>query len=147
MLEETQKHWIRRPGTERWDMQELSSQQSLLVFNWAQEQNLFASWIPTYSFYDKAILLGGATPRMQARLDHLIFLWNKGICFNEVVWQRTTIPEELKKIPTTFIVTSIKGDKRPNTKDTLISWLESKPYTLLFISNQQETRLNVCLSV
>ncbi len=48
IVAETQKQWLRKPNQERWEMAELSSDQSLFVLNWAAEQGLFAPWKPFY---------------------------------------------------------------------------------------------------
>ena len=86
LIKETQKRWLRSPGQERWEMAELSPEQKAFVLNWATEQGFFAPWRPLYPTYDKALILGATTCRMQMRLDYLKQLWEEGIRFNEVVW-------------------------------------------------------------
>src|SRR3990167_9901242 len=75
---ETQKRWLRRPNQERWEIAELSLDQRLFVLNWATDQGLFAPWKPASKGYDKALILGATTSRMQIRLDYLKQLWNEG---------------------------------------------------------------------
>ncbi len=179
-IEEMQKSWLRKPGQERWEMQELSPKQKEYVLNWAINQKLFSAWKPKLSHYDKAIILGATTCRMQMRLNYLKQLWNKGVRFDEIIWltgdrpldaridtlierckneseaahiiwQGADIPKEMRDLPTTFLATPM-GDKRPNTKDTLITWLKTDPgsCTALFISDQpfcgyQFATINSCL--
>lgn len=131
-IAETQKQWLRQPGQERWDLTELSPEQKQFVLSWAKEQGLFAPWKPTCKQYDKALILGATTPRMQMRLNHLKQLWIEGVRFNAVVWltgerpldqrvdnltgrcrneseaahllwEETQLPDEMRNLPVTFI--------------------------------------------
>jgi hypothetical protein len=86
LVVETQKRWLRKPNQERWEIAELSPDQRLFVLNWATEQGLFAPWKPLCETYDKALILGATTSRMQMRLDYLKQLWNEGTRFSEIVW-------------------------------------------------------------
>ena len=86
IIEETQKRWLRKPGQERWDLDEIMAEQRVFVLNWAKENGFFAAWKPSCQVYDKALILGATTSRMQMRLDYLKQLWSQGIRFNEIVW-------------------------------------------------------------
>ncbi len=86
IISETQKRWLRKTNQERWEIAELSPDQRLFVLNWATDQGLFAPWKPASQTYDKALILGATTSRMQMRLDYLKQLWNEGTRFNEIVW-------------------------------------------------------------
>lgn len=137
LLVETQKQWLRKPNQERWEVAELSLDQKVLVLNWAKEQGFFASWKPATQNYDKVIILGATTSRMQMRLDYLCQLWNEGTRFNEIVWltgdrpldkrvddlstecttesraahllwERALLPEEIKSLPVLFVATPLK---------------------------------------
>ena len=134
---ETQKHWLRKPGQERWEIAELSPDQRSFVLNWATEQGLFAPWRPVSKSYDKALILGATTSRMQMRLDYLRQLWNEGTRFNEIVWltgdrpldkrvdeltdrcsnesdaahilwKETLLPEEMRSLPVVFVAVPMK---------------------------------------
>ncbi|MGB7977828.1 MAG: hypothetical protein WCF19_01550 [Chlamydiales bacterium] len=137
LVVETQKHWLRKPYQERWDIAELSSDQRLFVLKWATEQGLFAPWKPVSETYDKALILGATTSRMQMRLDYLEQLWNEGTRFNEIVWltgdrpldprvdeltdrcrneseaahilwEETDLPEEMRSLPVVFVAVPMK---------------------------------------
>jgi hypothetical protein len=139
IVAETQKQWLRKPNQERWEMAELSLEQRLFVLNWAAEQGLFDAWRPAYNTYDKALILGAATPRMQMRLDYLKQLWNEGIRFSKVVWltgdrpldkrvddltdrcsneseaarvlwEEADLPEEMRLLPVVFVAVPMKGE-------------------------------------
>ena len=86
IIVETQKHWLRKPGQERWEMSELTADQKLFVLNWAAKNGLFSPWKPLEKTYDKALILGATTSRMQMRLDYLKQLWDEGIRFDKIVW-------------------------------------------------------------
>ena len=182
---EIQKRWLRKAGQERWEIAELPIDQRLFVLNWATEQGLFASWKPLCKTYDKALILGATTSRMQMRLDYLKQLWDEGTRFSEIVWltgerlldtqvdnltdrcrteseaahilwEETALPHEMRSLPVIFIAAPMKSDgvslKRPNTQDTIVSWLTTapQPCKVLFVSNQpfcgyQFAVVNACL--
>src|SRR5438132_3704093 len=58
LIAETQKHWLRKSGQERWEQTELSSEQRELVLHWAHAQGLFSTWEPSCKTYDTALILG-----------------------------------------------------------------------------------------
>jgi hypothetical protein len=139
LILETQKQWLRKPGQERWEIEELSPSQKLYVLDWATNQGLFEAWKPLYQSYDKALILGTTTSRMQMRLDFLKALWNEGIRFQEIVWltgdrpldnrvdnltdrckneseaahilwEETELPAEMRICPVTFIAVPMKQE-------------------------------------
>lgn len=167
IVAETQKHWLRKPGQERWEQAELSPEQRQFVLKWATEQGLYAAWKPSLQTYDKALILGATTSRMQGRLNDLAQLWNDGIRFHEIVWltgdrpldarvdaltdrcqneseaarmiwEESSLPAEMRALPVVFVAVPMNGQKRPNTEDTIIAWLNksSEPCTALFVSDQ-----------
>jgi hypothetical protein len=134
---ETQKRWLRKPNQERWEIAEISPDQRLFVLNWATEQGLFAPWKPALKEYDKALILGATTSRMQMRLDYLKQLWDEGTRFNEIVWltgdrpldkrvdgltnrcsneseaahilrEEASLPEEMRSLPVVFVAVPMK---------------------------------------
>lgn len=167
LIAETQKQWLRKARQERWEMTELSPDQRLFVLNWAQEQHLFDPWLPATTQYDSALILGASTHCMKKRLNYLKQLWEQGIRFNQIVWltgdrpldnridsltdrcsteseaahilyEEASLPREMHALPVLFIAVPMKGSGRPNTADTLIAWLNTKPttQTALFVSDQ-----------
>ena len=168
LIEETQRHWLRKPGQERWEMEELSQNQKDFVLRWCENQGLFSEWRPLEKNYDKALILGATTSTMQKRLGFLKQLWEEGTRFQEIVWltgdrpldpriedltdrcateseaarilwEEADLPNDMRNISVLFVATPMKsGGKRPNTEDTLVSWLKTspRPSKTLFISNQ-----------
>ncbi len=139
IIAETQRLWLRKAGQERWEMAELSSDQRLFVLDWAIAQGLFSSWKPGCKAYDKALILGATTSRMQMRLDYLKQLWDEGIRFDQIVWltgdrpldqrvdgltdrckseseaayviwEETNLPEEMKRLPVVFIAVPMQKE-------------------------------------
>jgi len=139
IIEETQKHWLRKPGQERWEVSEINPDQRFFVLNWAQEQGIFDDWQPFYRVYDKALILGAATSRMQIRLDYLKQLWIQGIRFDEIIWltgdrpldkrvdgfigrcnteseaarliwEETDLPEDMRDLAVIFVGVPMKGE-------------------------------------
>ncbi len=167
-LEEIQKYWPRQPNQERWEMKELSIEQKQLVLNWATKQGLFSPWKPACKKYDKALILGATTSRMQMRLNYLKTLWEEGVRFEEIVWltgdrpldkrvdeltdrcnteseaahiiwEETSLPDEMSSLPVLFVAVPMKeGGRRPNTEDTLLAFLKTapEPCKTLFVSDQ-----------
>jgi len=167
LVTETQKRWLRKAGQERWEIAELSPALRKYVLDWAKNQGLFDAWKPRYQQYDKALILGATTSRMQMRLDYLKELWNEGVRFKEIVWltgdrpldkrvdglidvckneseaahilwESADLPEEMRACAVKFIAVPMKQEKRPNTEDTLLAWLEDspEPCRALFVSDQ-----------
>lgn len=167
IVEATQKHWLRKSNQERWDLAELSKEQRLFVLDWAGKQGFFSPWKPLGKTYDKALILGGTTFRMQMRLDYLKELWEEGVRFDEIVWltgerlldkrvdhlldlcsneseaahilwKEANLPEGMKNLPVVFIAAPMKKEKRPNTEDTIMAWLQEafEPCSALFVSDQ-----------
>jgi len=167
LLEETQKRWLRAPGQEMWEKSEISSDQRHFVLNWAKQQGLFTQWLASSNSYDKALIFGASTHLMQSRLNHLKEAWLGGVRFQEIVWltgdrlldrridgfvdvckneseaaqilwESADLPEDLRKVPVSFIAVPMNGKKRPNTKDTIVAWLDANPEhcKVLFVSSQ-----------
>jgi hypothetical protein len=156
LIEQTQKQWLRKPGNERWEMSEIIAENRQYVLTWAAEQGLFSDWRPSRATYDKALILGATTSRMQMRLDFLKDLWNQGVRFREIVWltgmrpldpradgligrcaneseaahilwDEADLPEEMRCLSVSFIEVPMKGSERPNTADTIIAWVKESP--------------------
>jgi hypothetical protein len=139
LVSETQKRWLRKPGQERWEVAELPPEERAFVLNWAKEQGLYDAWLPACTTYDKAIILGATTSRMQLRLDYLREMWNEGVRFDEIVWltgdrpldkrvdsligrcqteaeaarilwEEASLPEEMRNLSVVFIAAPMKNN-------------------------------------
>lgn len=139
IITETQNRWLRKADQERWELNELSPKQKHLVLDWAEEQGLFAPWKPACKTYDKALILGATTSRMQMRLDYLKELWIQGTRFHEIVWltgdrpldkrvdslkdrcqneseaahilwKEVDLPQEMRNLPVIFVAVPMKTE-------------------------------------
>lgn len=139
LIAETQKRWLRKPGQERWELTELFPEEKRFVLDWAEKQGLFAAWKPARKNYDKALILGATTSRMEMRLNYLKKLWLQGIRFDEIVWltgdrpldkrvdelmdrckteseaahilwEGADLPEEMRKLPVVFVSHPMKQE-------------------------------------
>lgn len=140
LIEETQKRWLRKPTQERWEMQELSTEERDYVLSWGERVGLFSDWLPAQKHYDQALILGATTERMEMRLNYLKKLWEKsGVRFEQIVWltgerpldsrvdaksdlcktetevarllwEEADLPLEMKQLPCTFIAVPMKGE-------------------------------------
>jgi hypothetical protein len=91
--------------------------------------------------FDEVVWLTGERP-LDAKIDHLC-----DRCSNEsegarVLWEEACIPEEMRQLAVHFVSVPMKlihsEAKRPNTKDTIVMWMETAPEakSALFVSNQ-----------
>ena len=91
--------------------------------------------------FDEVVWLTGDRP-LDIRVDGLT-----DRCSNEseaarILWEETDLPEEMRALSVVFIAVPMKIEgtslKRPNTKDTIVAWLNTTPQacSALFISNQ-----------
>lgn len=156
IIAETQKQWLRKSGSERWEMAELPADQKQFVLDWAAKQGLFSPWKSVSKEYDTALILGATTYAMKVRLNYLAELWKQGVRFKEIVWlcgdrpldkrvdgltercsneseaahilwNEADLPKEMRALPVTFIALPMKKSGRPTTEDTLIAWLQASP--------------------
>ncbi len=91
--------------------------------------------------FDHVVILTGARP-LDPAIDTLLEGCKIESDAGHVLWQTAKMPEGMRKIPVTFVDTPMikteKGERRPNTGDTILAWMAMSPVpgTNLFISNQ-----------
>lgn len=188
----TQKQWLRKPGFERWQVQDIQDIEYEAITPYLEKFELLHEWIQPIKTYDYILIFGGMVSRVRRRIAHLAHLWQLGVRSHSVifltgerpldpeienektltdrqntdfpirnnwiapkelpttenamvmyVFNQLALPKELQKItPTIISVPMIKTDannvRRPSTRDTLITWLNTNPTpgTCLIISNQ-----------
>lgn len=86
IIEKTQHEWLRKPGTERWQNddvpEKIARETAIPCF---EQLGILKEVTVTYSTYDYAFLLGAAAERVRVRLSFLVALWMWGIRFKQVV--------------------------------------------------------------
>ncbi len=85
IVRSTQEAWLRKPGTERWHIQEQYNNQKEVILPLCHKLQLAQEIKPTKTHYDYALLLGAALPRVRCRLAYLLELWNQGIRFDKLI--------------------------------------------------------------
>ena len=156
LIAETQKQWLRQSGKERWEMQELSLEQKQNVLKWAFFHGLYSAWTAFQKQYDKVLILGASSSRMEQRLAYFKKLWADGVRCKEIVWltgkrpldpkadhlanlcadeseaarmiwNEAEVPNEMRELNVVFIEVPMQGSMRPNTEDTLLAWQAMGP--------------------
>lgn len=79
--------WRRSPQQERWQLPDLNIDQTTHneAFTLLQRLDLVTKITPQRTSYDYALWLGATVPTMQARLEHLVRLWESGTGFNKII--------------------------------------------------------------
>jgi len=79
--------WIRKPGTERWQIEDKEQYKAHTpaIMQCFDQLNMCASIQPHKKKYDYALLLGATVNTVQSRLAYLCELWRSGIRFDELV--------------------------------------------------------------
>ncbi len=77
--------WQRPLQVERWQVSDLSVEQRGMVLSYAVKLGLLETRYPQSKHFNYAVLMGGATFRMEKRIGFLKELWDKGYRFDHVV--------------------------------------------------------------
>lgn len=85
IVDETQKHWLRKPGSERWDIENNPHVNQQEIYKICEKLQMFSEIKPEHVQYEHAFVLGGIFDRMKARFQFLIDQWNNGVRFNSIV--------------------------------------------------------------
>ena len=85
IVEQTQKAWLRKPGQERWDLEERYENLKDNIISLLGQLNLLDEILPTQLYYDYAIMLGASVGRVRSRLSYLLEQWQKGVRFDTLV--------------------------------------------------------------
>lgn len=164
MLDAIREKWIQQ-GKERWFFdaryEELKSQ----AFPLFQKMGMVDEINPQKSHYDVVVITGSLLPTFQKRLKFLI---KTGVTFDKIVFltgdrplhdsEKENLPDlktegemiqwiyeqsEISKEPSSFfILAPMRGERRPNSLDTIKAWLEFEPNpkSCLIISSQPYVR-------
>jgi hypothetical protein len=81
----TQKAWLRKPGTERWDQPEQFQDKKQILMPLFVQLNLINEIKPEHSFYDYVLVLGGTVERVRTRLAYMKKLHERGISCRRII--------------------------------------------------------------
>ena len=85
MVDCTQTVWLRKPGEERWDMEQKYEEQKDEVLPLLGHLGVLTEVKPQRVEYDYALLLGALVTRVRTRLAVLADLWRQGVRFKQIV--------------------------------------------------------------
>lgn len=96
IIQKTQKNWLRKPGTERWQMEDAYEELAGELWPLFNELGMLEIVRPQSNNYDYCIVLGGLVSCVRNRFSYALELWNQGIRFKELLFlvgQRFLDPE------------------------------------------------------
>lgn len=137
LVQETQKRWLRKKGSERFTISPLPEKEKETVLAWAKKHHCYYKWLPQKTSYDTIIILGAEVHTMALRLRFAEKLLLQGIKTNNIVfltgkrplrdpeknfspscatedeaarhlWQTHTISSEIRNLPVRFIALDMK---------------------------------------
>ncbi len=82
----TQATLLRKPGTERWQMEEKWEQKADVLRPLFIKLGCIDEIKPSQTTYDYALILGAILPTVRIRLAYTIALWNAGIRFKHLIF-------------------------------------------------------------
>ena len=85
IVTKTQQAWLRKAGTERWEMETYLTEQDAALKKLFHEMNMFEAIQPQQKQYTYFLLLGALFKTMDQRFAHAIELYNSGIRFDAIV--------------------------------------------------------------
>lgn len=124
IVEGTQKEWLRKPGKERWQVDNIFSPQThSLIMHECDKLGMLQEIKPQSKKYDYALVLGGTVERTRSRFAHLLQLINQGYSFNSILFLCGQRPLD-KTIENDEILLDFKNSALPTNNN----W--KKPTTL-----------------
>lgn len=85
IVTQTQRFWLRKPGQERWDIEQYVTDNESEIRSVFEEMSMCGEIKPKLQEYDYVLILGGLFGRMTARLQHTIDLFKQGVRFKKIV--------------------------------------------------------------
>lgn len=86
VVDVTQQHWLRKSGTERWDIENKEVPHQQEIYKICDQLGMFQEITPEHQNYEYAFILGALFSRMKVRLEYLIECFKQGVRFNSVVF-------------------------------------------------------------
>ncbi len=97
VVQETQKVWLRKPGTERWQMEKKFEELRPQLEVAFKQLGILDEIKPSHNTYDTALILGATLSTIRNRLAYALELWKSGIRFDSLVFlvgERPLDPEK-----------------------------------------------------
>lgn len=122
----TQAQWLRKPGSERWDIQKTTASYQQELYEICNKLRMFQEIDPAYPKYEHAFVLGAIFDRMKVRFQFLIDQWNKGVRFNNIVLlagSRAANKEQGENQENLEQWAQVKIEKMPETETELLKFI------------------------
>jgi hypothetical protein len=114
LVEKTQKTWLRTPGKERWEIEEIKVEEKELVFGCFKELGCVNQIKACEVEYDYVLVLGALSTRMKLRTATVLKLWGQ-IKFKNLVFLVAQRPRDVEQEGINTFVLS-KDDKHVKVK-------------------------------
>jgi len=155
IVEQTQKHWLRPKGTERWELVDFPQEKRDQIIQIVNRMSFFDEKPPLEREYDYCLIFGAAVGSMELRLNYMKRLMAQGVHFNNIIvltgnraldaaveslegckTEAEAARALCKDMPMIRFVEVNTG--RPTTDDTVKAFRKQYPdaKSCLFISNQ-----------
>jgi hypothetical protein len=86
IVEATQNAWLRKAGSERWEIIEFYTQsQQKQIAELCDKMGFFGEALPQNQHYAYCCILGAALPTARARILYVKELWEQGVRFDHVI--------------------------------------------------------------
>jgi len=86
VVDVTQKAWLRRPGSEIWEISEMHEDKRDAVMPIFEKLDCLKEVSPARPRYDYAVVFGALVTRVRSRFAFLVEQWKRGIRFDEIVF-------------------------------------------------------------
>ncbi len=86
VVKQTQQVWLRKPGIERWQMEDNYEELRSKLWPLFKQLNIIDIIQPQYKEYEYCIVLGALVSRIRSRLAYALELWNQGIHFIKLIF-------------------------------------------------------------
>lgn len=129
IVAKTQAAWLRKPGSERWEMDALVTQNDAKLKELLHEIKMFDEIKPQQKHYTHLLILGAVFNTMQQRLQHAIELYKSGINFDNIVFlagARPCVADQGENLETFLKYSSSEGlNKIPETEAEMLQFIYS----------------------
>src|SRR5579872_2172824 len=116
ILDLTQKAWLRPPGKERWEIEDIFDAKRSIVMPLIDQMGFVRALKASKQKYDYALLQGAMMQRMRMRLAYMIIQWNAGVRFDKIIVV-TGARERSNDIETEDVITGKDSPDLPIRKD------------------------------
>jgi hypothetical protein len=127
----TQAAWLRKPGLERWHMEELITTNKDEIILALDRLGYTKEVRPHFNHYHYAIVLGASITRVRLRLAYLIELWHQGIRFDSIVFLGGQRPLDPDIEPTAILMHNNVPTLPTRTDWSLVGELPKTEYDMI----------------